>query len=267
MTNIIVNGAAGKMGTRILASSKNFPNISIIGALESPKSNKLGFDIGTLIGLGETGIKIISNPEEIKVTEKCVLVDFSLPDSTIERLKFCLDKIIPMVIGTTGFSEIQTATIKNASVKIPILLSTNMSYGVNLIFKIIGDIAKALGDDYNIEIVETHHKFKKDAPSGTAKTISELICKALNRNTDTDIIYGRKGITGERSKKTIGVHAIRGGDVVGEHTISFLGPGERIEITHKAHSRDTFAMGALKAAEWIADKKPGLYNMINVLGS
>ena len=265
MINIIVNGAAGKMGTRIIANTKNFPDISIIGAIESPETHQLGSDCGTLAGIGEIGIKITSYPDEIKLQGKCVLVDFALSDSTLDRLNFCLKKNIPMVIGTTGFSENQIATIKSASTQIPILLSSNMSYGVNLIYKIIGDIARALGDNYDIEIVETHHKFKKDAPSGTAKTIAELICKALNRDINRDIIYGRKGITGERSKNVIGVHAIRGGDMVGEHTISFLGLGERIEITHKAHSRDTFAIGALKAVEWIIDKTPNLYSMMDVL--
>ncbi len=265
MVNVIINGAVGRMGKIIMTNIAKHSGISVIGALESASCDKLGIDVGVVSGQREIGVKIVSNPEVINLVGNTVLVDFSSPDSTIERLDFCCSKHIPMVVGTTGFSESQIEKIEKASEIIPILFTTNMSYGANLILKLLPDVAKSLGDDYDVEIVETHHKFKKDSPSGTAKSIAEIICKALNRDTNSDIIYGRKGITGERDSKIVGIHSVRGGDVVGEHTISFFGTGERIEIVHKVSSRDTFALGALKAAKWIVNKTPGFYNMIDVL--
>ncbi len=171
-----------------------------------------------------------------------------------------------MVIGTTGFSKDQIEVLRSLSGEIPLVMAPNMSVGVNLLFKVLKDVARVLGDDYDIEIIEAHHRMKKDAPSGTALKMAQVIADALQRNLDEVGVYARKGIIGERTKQEIGIQTVRAGDIVGEHTVLFGGLGERIEITHKASSRDTFARGALRAAMWVADRKPGLYDMQDVLG-
>jgi len=265
MLNIIVSGAAGRMGTRITALANDDKNLKIVGALERKDHPKIGTDIGEVIRTGKTGISITSDLNSIKEKAE-VIIDFSSPKATTALSKIAAEKGIAMVIGTTGLEKEDINEITSNTVKTPFVLAPNMSVGVNLLLKILADIAKVTGDDYDVEIIEAHHKLKKDAPSGTAMKMANVLASALNRNLDEIAVYARKGLIGERTQKEIGIQTIRAGDIVGEHTVLFGGLGERIEITHKASSRDTFARGALKAALWVSKKSPGLYDMQDVLG-
>lgn len=265
MINIIVSGACGRMGGRIIALSKEYEGIRLIGALEHREHRDIGRDIGEITGIGNIGIRVSSDIDDIK-GKADVLIEFSNPEASLEHLSIASQRGIAMVIGTTGFSKEDISEIESHTSKIPCVLAPNMSVGINLLLKVVKDIARVLGDDYDIEIIEAHHRLKKDAPSGTALKIAETIANTLNRNLDEVGVYARKGIIGERSRKEIGIQTIRAGDIVGEHTILFGGLGERIEITHKASSRDTFARGALRASLWVVNQKPGLYDMQDVLG-
>jgi 4-hydroxy-tetrahydrodipicolinate reductase len=189
-----------------------------------------------------------------------------MPEASLEHIRTCAELGKAAVIGSTGFSPDQLSKLAKEVQKIPCVLSPNMSIGVNLCFKILAEVAKTIGEDYDMEIVEAHHRMKKDAPSGTAMKMAQVIAQAVNRNLDEVGVYARKGMIGERSKKEIGIQTLRAGDIVGEHTVMFAGKGERIEITHRAHSRDTFAAGAVRAAKWVVGQKPGLYDMQDVLG-
>jgi 4-hydroxy-tetrahydrodipicolinate reductase len=260
-----VLGASGRMGSRIITLSREIENINLSGALERSEHKDLGKDIGEVIGIGTTGVTIT---DDIKsVAEKSdVLVDFSSPSATIKCLKTISEKPIPVVIGTTGFSKDEVEYIRLYAQNTPCVFSPNMSVGVNLLLKVLTDIARVTGDDYDVEIIEAHHRLKKDAPSGTAMKMAQVIATTLNRNLEDTAVYSRHGLIGERTRKEIGIQTIRAGDIVGEHTVLFGGLGERIEITHKVSSRDTFARGALKAALWIYKQTPGLYDMQDVLG-
>jgi 4-hydroxy-tetrahydrodipicolinate reductase len=253
------------MGSRIIALSRESKELELVGAIESKTNSKLGMDAGMVAGVGEMKVKIIDDLEKV-ITNTDVVVNFTTPEATLEHLEIVKNNKKSIVIGTTGFNNEQIATIQKIAKEIPIVLSPNMSVGVNLLFKILKDIARVLGDDYDIEIIEAHHRMKKDAPSGTAIKMAKVIAESLGRNFDEIAVYARKGIIGERTKKEIGIQTVRAGDIVGEHTVLFGGLGERIEITHKASSRDTFARGALKAAIWLHGKTPGLYDMGDVLG-
>jgi 4-hydroxy-tetrahydrodipicolinate reductase len=265
MLNILVSGAAGKMGTRIISLASGNKQFNIIGALEHRDHDKIGKDIGEVAGTGKTGILISSNLNS--VNEKIeVIIDFSSPKASSSLSKTAAEKGIAVVIGTTGLEKDDIEVIKSSSVSIPCVFAPNMSVGVNLLLKVLADIAKVTGNDYDVEIVEAHHKLKKDAPSGTAMKMANVLASALNRNLDESAVYTRKGNIGERTKNEIGIQTIRAGDIVGEHTVLFGGLGERIEITHRASSRDTFARGALKAALWVSQQPPGLYDMQDVLG-
>ncbi len=265
MKRLIVAGATGRMGSRIAALSKEYPEVQLCGAIENKESKDIGRDIGLLLGLGETKVLISDSLENI-ISDGDVVIDFSIPAATIQNAIIAAENGKAMVIGTTGFSKDQIGVLRLLSGNIPVLVAPNMSVGVNLLFKILRDIAPVLGDDYDIEIIEAHHRMKKDAPSGTALKMAQVIADALKRNLDEVGVYSRKGMIGERTKQEIGIQTIRAGDIVGEHTVLFGGLGESIEITHKASSRDTFARGALKAAIWAADRGPGLYDMQDVLG-
>jgi len=221
--------------------------------------------LGEVAGCGDLGIPIV---EAIgpALPKGDVVIDFTEPSGSLGILPEVAKAKKAIVIGTTGFSKKDTDQIRDFSKQIPCVLSPNMSVGVNLIFKILADTARVTGDDYDVEIVEVHHRFKKDAPSGTAMKMAEVVAGALKRNLDEVGVFSRKGVIGERKKKEIGIQSLRAGDVVGEHTVIFAGPGERIEITHRAHSRDNFARGALLAARWIVGQPPGLYDMQDVLG-
>ena len=265
MKRIIVAGATGRMGGRIAALSKEYPDVQLCGALEIKGSKDVGTDIGLRLGIGETKV-LISDALENIISDGDVVIDFTVPASTLQNAKIAARNGKAVVIGTTGFSKDEIEVLRSLSGEIPVVLAPNMSVGVNLLFKVLRDVARVLGDDYDIEIIEAHHRMKKDAPSGTALKMAQVIADAVQRNLDEVGVYARKGIIGERTKQEIGIQTVRAGDIVGEHTVLFGGLGERIEITHKASSRDTFARGALRAAIWVADRRPGLYDMQDVLG-
>lgn len=261
MIRLAISGAAGRMGQRLIALAGQDERLKVTAALEAPGHPALGHDAGEQAGFGKIGITIRDGLD----TDFDVLVDFSLPDGTMRALAHCRASRRAMVIGTTGHSQDQLATIRAAGDMIPLVKAANMSVGVNVLFRLVGQVAAALGDDYDIEIAESHHRFKKDAPSGTALELLNQICKAVGRDPGKDVVYGRRGDTGLRPARQIGMHALRLGDTVGEHEVHFGCPGETIVLKHSAHTRDTFVRGALRAAVWVAGRSPGLYTMQDVL--
>jgi len=240
-------------------------DLALVGAVERPGHPGLGKDAGELAGIGKIGIPLAGDLRSV-VKDGQVVLDFTAPPAAMTHLAVAADAKVPMVLGTTGLGAADLSRAKELSAVVPCVVSPNMSVGVNLLFKVLAEVAAALGGDYDVEIFETHHRFKKDSPSGTALRMAQVVASALGRDLDKAGIYGRKGMVGERGKEEIAVHALRAGDVVGEHTVVFGGMGERIEITHRAHSRDTFAHGALRAARWVVGRPPGLYDMQDVLG-
>jgi 4-hydroxy-tetrahydrodipicolinate reductase len=265
MIDITLVGACGRMGKRIAVAIDDSEDTRISGAVEYTGHEELGRDIGEVAGLQSAGVTVTDQlPEAIK--DAGAVIDFALPESAVQSAKVCLDKKVPLVTGVTGLNAEQVDVLERAAAEIAVVWAPNMSVGVNLMFKVAGEVARVLGDDFDVEIFETHHRFKRDAPSGTAKRLAEVIADALGRDMDEVGCWGRKGITGERDRKEIAVHSLRSGDVVGEHTAVFGTLGERFEITHRAHSRDTFARGAVVAARFAAQAAPGLYDMQDVLG-
>jgi 4-hydroxy-tetrahydrodipicolinate reductase len=261
MTSIAITGAAGRMGSRLIALAKEDGSFQIVGAVERPDHPAQARDAGEIAGVGAIGVPITY---DLKPTPQ-VLIDFTAPQSMRHWLKTCRDRGIAMVIGTTGLSDPDYATVDINSRDIPILQAPNMSLGVNLLFKIAGEVAKVLGDDYDVEIIEAHHRFKKDAPSGTAKGLADAILKVTGKSRDA-LVFDRHGDEAPRKKGDIGMHALRIGDEVGRHTAYFAALGERLELTHVATNRDTFVHGALRAAKWLANQKPGRYRMSDMLG-
>ena len=251
------------MGRNLVEACINTPGLTLTLAMERPGSSVIGSDAGELAGIGNIGVPI---SDELNVDEFDVLIDFTRPEVTLNYLTSCLPARKKMVIGTTGFSPEQRNRLIDASADIAMVVAPNMSVGVNLCFKLLETAAKVMGDDVDIEIIEAHHRHKVDAPSGTALRMGEVVASALNRDLKTHAVYGREGHTGERDRKTIGFATIRAGDIVGDHTVLFAGNGERVEITHKASSRMTFANGAMRAAAWIMSQDNGLYDMQDVLG-
>jgi 4-hydroxy-tetrahydrodipicolinate reductase len=264
-TDVVVGGAAGRMGTRIVALLGEAPGLRLAAALEAPGHAALGRDAGEVAGAGRRGVLLTADPKAA-ITRDRLLVEFSVPEASLEHLRLVAEVGARAVIGTTGFSGAQREEIAALARRAAILVAPNMSVAVTLAFKLLAIMARALGDDYDVEITEIHHRFKKDAPSGTAVRMAEVIAEALGRNLEQVAVYGRQGLPGERTTTEIGVMSLRSGDVVGEHTVSFGTLGERLELTHRAHSRDTFARGALRAARWMAGRPPGLYSMHDVLG-
>lgn len=267
MIKAIVTGAAGRMGSRIINVLSTSEGIRLSGAVERKGHPLVGQDSCGPAGLPPGGVLTVITddlPAALKAGD--VLIDFTFPEASLGHIKACAELGKPLVIGSTGFSKDQLGVISEYAKKIPCVLSPNMSIGVNLCFKVLEEIARTIGEDYDMEIVEAHHRMKKDAPSGTAVKMAQVIAQAVNRNLEEVGVYARKGMIGERTKKEIGIQTLRAGDIVGEHTVMFAGKGERIELTHRAHSRDTFAAGAVRAAKWVVGKKPGLYDMQDVLG-
>lgn len=264
-TRIIVAGAAGRMGRCLLALAYNDPEIRIAGAFERADNPVIGRDVGELIGMPSINVPVHPDLREC-VQLGNVIIDFTQPEAVPHHLDIALKTKRAMVIGTTGLNEAFIGKLHSASKKIPIVQAPNMSIGVNLLFRLASLVGSSLDDRYDIEIVEEHHKHKKDAPSGTALELARVIAKARKVDFEANVTYGRKGITGERKKGSIGIHAVRGGDVVGNHQVSFMAEGERLELIHKASSREAFASGALFAAKFVAKKKIGFYNMQQVLG-
>ena len=262
---VVVAGAAGRMGTRIVALARETPGVRVVAALEAVGHRAVGTDAGELAGIGPTGITIASDAATALTGDR-VLVEFSVPEASVEHLRLVAEAGARAVIGTTGFSATQRAEIAALARRAAIMQAPNMSVAVTLAFKLLPIMARALGEEYDVEITEIHHRFKKDAPSGTAVRMAELVAEALGRDLGKVGVYGREGLPGERTRQEIAVMSLRSGDVVGEHTVSFGTLGERLELTHRAHSRDTFARGALRAARWVAAQPPGLYSMADVLG-
>lgn len=264
MIKVIVTGALGRMGKEISRLVLKQEGMMLSGATERAGHSDIGKDLGVLLGEEKTGVTLGDSLEKI-ISAGEVIIDFTSPKSTLEHLALAVKNKKALVVGTTGLSEGDIAKIKTAAGNISCVFSPNMSIGVNLLFKTAGEVARALGDDYDVEIVETHHRHKKDAPSGTAKKLAEIIAQALGRDLAKVAVYGREGITGERPRDVIGIHSVRGGDTVGDHTVIFSGGAERIELTHRATSRSAFAEGALRAARFVAKVSPGLYTMQDVL--
>jgi len=264
-TEIVLAGAAGRMGSRIVALLREAADLRLAAALEASGHPAVGADAGEVAGVGRLGVAI-GDDAKAALRRDRVLVEFSVPDASLAHLRLVADAGARAVMGTTGFSPTQREEVGTLARRAPIMLAPNMSVGVTVALKVLADMARALGDEYDVEITEVHHRFKKDAPSGTAQAMAEVIAQALGRDLSRDAVHGRQGLPGERTRREIGVFALRSGDVVGEHTVSFGTLGERLELTHRAHSRDTFAHGALRAARWIAGRPPGLYSMQDVLG-
>lgn len=265
MIRAAVAGIAGRMGSRIAQLIQETEGLELAGGFEHPDHPKVGKDISEVIGGAPAGIPVAGSIQEV-LERAHVIIDFTTASVSLNHFKAAVAKNKPMVIGSTGFSAEQIGEVRALSEQTPCVLAPNMSMGVNVLFKVVGDVARLLGESFDVEIVEAHHRFKKDAPSGTAVRLAQVLADALGRNLDEVGVYARHGLIGERSGKEIGIQTLRGGDIVGEHTVLFAGMGERIEITHRAHSRDNFARGAIRAALWVVGRAPGLYDMQNVLG-
>jgi 4-hydroxy-tetrahydrodipicolinate reductase len=263
MLNIAVTGASGRMGRMLVEAIAAAPDAVLSGALDRAESLAIGQDAGAFAGV-PAGVAITSDLAQGLRGADC-LIDFTRPEGTLEHLAYCAEHGIKLVIGTTGFDDAGKEAIRAAAEKTAIVFAPNMSVGVNVTLKLLQQAAKSLSEGYDIEIIEAHHRHKVDAPSGTALKMGEVIADALGRDLKDCAVYGREGVTGARDPSTIGFATIRGGDIVGDHTVLFAGTGERIEITHKSSSRVTYAHGALRAAQFLADKTTGLYNMQDVL--
>jgi 4-hydroxy-tetrahydrodipicolinate reductase len=265
MADVVVAGAAGRMGSRLVALLQQETELRLVAALEAPGHPALGRDAGESAGVGRLGIPIAADVEAALGRDR-ILIEFSVPEASLAHARLVGRHGGRAVIGTTGFTAAQREELAGIGLGAPLLVSPNMSVAVNVAFKVLADMARMLGDDYDVEIVETHHRFKKDAPSGTALRMAEVVAQALGRDLATTAVYDRHDRLAERTRKEIGMAALRSGDVVGEHTVSFASLGERLELTHRAHSRDNFARGALRGARFIATARPGLYSMQDVLG-
>ncbi len=264
MINIAIVGAAGRMGKILIEACAESDDAKLTVATEHPDSSLIGADAGEVAGVGKNGVIIAPSLDDAE-SDFDVLIDFTRPVPTLNHLDWCVKNDKSIIIGTTGFSEDEKAQIKAAGKQVSIVFAANFSVGVTLSLKLLELAAKVLGDSVDIEIIEAHHRHKVDAPSGTALKMGEVIAGALDRDLDECAVYGREGFTGERVRKTIGFETIRAGDIVGEHTVMFADIGERLEITHKASSRMTFAKGAVRSAVWVTSKSPGVYDMQDVL--
>ena len=259
-----VHGASGRVGRALIEACYLEPEVELAAASVSPGNLAVGTDAGVLAGVGECGIRLCAGASSSAAVD--AWIDFSLPHATMALLPVCLERGSPLVVGTTGFSAAHRETLSAAAESIPIVLAPNMSVGVNLAFSLLRTAAAIIGPESDIEITEAHHRNKVDAPSGTAVRMGEIVAGVLGRELDDVAVYGRQGNTGVRDPNTIGFATVRGGDIVGEHTVMFAAEGERLEITHRASSRMNFARGAMRAASWLVAQRPGLYDMQDVLG-
>ena len=262
---VAIAGSAGRMGKTLIEAVLAAPDLALAAALDAAGTPSIGRDAGELVGAPMSGVKV-TDGYRAGIAAADVLVDFTRPQGTLVHLDACVAAKKAIVIGTTGFSPDEKQRIASAATSIPVVFAPNMAVGVNVIFKLADVAARALGDDYDVEIIEAHHRHKVDAPSGTALRLGEIVAQALGRDLAATAVHGREGDTGERDPKAIGFHAIRGGDIVGEHTVMFAGIGERVEITVRSGSRLTYALGALRGARFLAGKASGLYDMQDVLG-
>ncbi len=264
MNRIAIAGAGGRMGKTLIEACHQHPQCTLVAATERPDSSLTGCDAGELAGIGRIGVPVVASLDDADAFD--VLIDFTHPSSTRAHVDFCVQHGRKLVIGTTGCDDELEAKIRQAAESIAIVYAPNMSVGVNLCLKLLQMAARVLGDEVDIEVIEAHHRHKVDAPSGTALKMGQVVAETLGRDLKQVAVYGREGQTGERKRETIGFETIRAGDIVGEHTVMFAGIGERVEITHKASSRMTFAKGAVRAAAWLADRPAGLFDMMDVLG-
>lgn len=261
---IAIVGASGRMGRMIIESALKDAEVTLVAAIDQPGTPAIGKDAGELVGM-PCGVPVTTDIEAGIAKADC-LIDFTRPEGTLNHLAICLRHKKAIVIGTTGFDDEGKQTIADAAQEIPVVFAPNMSVGVNVVFKLLDTASRILSEGYDIEIVEAHHKLKVDAPSGTALRMGEVVAKALGRDLKQCAVYGREGVTGERDPSTIGFATVRGGDIVGDHTVMYCGIGERVEISHKAGSRMPYALGSLRAARFLAGKANGLFDMQDVLG-
>jgi 4-hydroxy-tetrahydrodipicolinate reductase len=264
-TRILINGGAGRMGLRILSLLLDDPELTLAGLRETPDHAAQGKDAGCLLGGQDLGVPVVDRMDKLPVRPD-VVIDFTAPPATLSMIDDMGENKIPLVTGTTGFTEEEKARIAALLEPVPFVLAPNMSVGVNVLFKLVEETAKILGAAYDAEIVEAHHRFKADAPSGTALRLAEGIARAKGIDLSAQARYGREGKPGPRTQDEVGILAVRAGDIVGEHTVTFAGIGERLELVHKAHTRDNFALGSLRAAKWVVAQPPGVYDMMDVLG-
>jgi 4-hydroxy-tetrahydrodipicolinate reductase len=264
LLGIVVAGATGRMGRALIEAVVRSPGLRLHGALDRPDSPLLGRDAGEAMGV-HTGVRVCA---EVPATlaGAHALIDFTVPAATLAHARDCVAARVPMVVGTTGFDADGRAGLVAAAKELPIVFAPNMSVGVNVAFRLVEQAARILGDAYDVEVFEIHHRHKVDAPSGTALRLGEMAAAALGRDLSRDAVHGREGVTGERGAREIGFHAARGGDIVGDHTVFFAGQGERLEITHRSSSRSNYATGALRAARWLQGRPAGLFDMQDVLG-
>ena len=263
--NVGVIGAGGRMGRMLIEAVQDNPQTTLNAAIERQGSSLVGADAGEVAAIGRLEVQIVDDLKAV-INDIDVLIDFSLPDATEQNMQICAANKVAMVIGTTGFNEQQEQVLKEASKQIAIVYAGNYSTGVNLSLKLLAMAAKAFGNDADVEVIEAHHKHKIDATSGTAYMMAEAVAEARGQNLKDVAIYGREGQTGEREAGSIGIHAIRGGEIIGDHTVMFIADGEVVEITHRARARMTFAAGAVRAATWVIKQEVGQYNMQDVLG-
>jgi 4-hydroxy-tetrahydrodipicolinate reductase len=264
MIRVAIAGASGRMGRMLIEAVQQAADCRLAGALDRPGSPALGQD--ATAWLGQASGVVVTDDLAQGLAEAQVLIDFTRPEGTLAHLAACRARGVAMVIGTTGFSDAHKAEIAAAAADIGIVMAPNMSVGVNVVLRLLDMAARALNQGYDIEIVEAHHRHKVDAPSGTALAMGEVVARALGRDLKTHAVYGREGVTGERDPSTIGFATVRGGDIVGDHTVMFCGTGERIEISHKASSRVGYAQGSLRAARFLSQRGAGLFTMADVLG-
>ncbi len=265
MTRVIVAGAGGRMGRRIIQMVRESPDVTLAGAFECAGHPDIGRDAGEMAGVGSCGVPVKGSVEEVD-PQGDVLIDFTSPDAALANARAASDRAWCLVIGTTGIAGELLDRLRSAVSGLRCVMAPNMSVGVNLMFRIASEMARVLGDDYDIEILETHHRLKKDAPSGTALHLARTLAETLGRDLDKTAVFRRKGMMGERDPYEIGIQSWRAGDITGEHTVMFGGIGERLELTHRAHNRDNFARGAVRAANWIVKQPVGFYDMQDVLG-
>lgn len=265
MLRAIVAGAAGRMGGRIIHMIRQRGDISLTGAFERADHPQVGQDAGQVAGLGEIGVPIVGSFEEVAESGD-VLIDFTSPDATLQHLRLTSEQGLAVVIGTTGITGDMLQEVRDRAKTIRCVMSPNMSVGVNVMFRMAEEMARLLGQEYDMEILEVHHRLKKDAPSGTAMRLAQILSASVGRDLAKVGVYQRKGMIGERSREEIGIQTWRAGDITGEHTVMFGGIGERLELVHRAHNRDNFARGAVRAAQWVVSQAPGLYDMQDVLG-
>ena len=263
--NVGVIGAGGRMGRMLIEAVQDNPQTTLNAAIERQCSSLVGADAGEVAAIGRLDVQIVDDLKAV-INDIDVLIDFSLPDATEQNMQICAANNVAMVIGTTGFNEQQEKVLKEASKQIAIVYAGNYSTGVNLSLKLLAMAAKAFGTEADVEVIEAHHKHKIDAPSGTAYMMAEAVAEARGQNLKDVVVYGREGQTGAREVGSIGIHAIRGGEIIGDHTVMFIADGEVVEITHRARARMTFAAGAVRAATWVIKQEVGQYNMQDVLG-